>query len=49
MEPARAGAGAAGVAVAALAVPPAVIHSAAARPASHPALRTAWLLRIVTD
>ena len=29
--------------------PPAVIHSAAASPASHPAVRTAWLLSIVTD
>ena len=37
------------VAVAAPAVPPAVIHTAAVRPASHPAARTVRLLRIVKD
>ena len=37
------------VAVAAPAVPPAVIHSAAIRPASHPAVRTVRPLRIVKD
>ena len=48
-ELARAEPGTAALAVAAPAVPPAVIHSAAARPVSHPAVRTARLLSIVTD
>jgi hypothetical protein len=43
------GLGLVAVAVAAPAVPPAVIQSTAVRPASHPAVRTVRPLRIVKD